>query len=249
MPHPNHDPGAQAPTAASEEHHVQTLPPEPLMSSWPIAIQSLEGNAFLILVPIDKPKNGEQAWSRIRERVLRVSSEHVPEDWISMILAKTVVGTGKVQQARNIHRLEILTPSASPPNSSTFQITPSNHNFSTQHFRISLHDFKHDSLLTAAFHHPNLLSQEKNYATLHHHLAFKPAPNVYNLSGHSVPVIRKTLDKTKVAWLLIFLLIISPGLGTIVGICSHKAEIGFAVSAGVFALASFLQGFVTWLHS
>lgn len=68
------------------------------------------------------------------------------------------------------------------------------------------------------------------------------------LNGQRVIVIRKILDKTKVAWLLIFLLIVSPGLGIVVGYYTHKAEVGIVVSAGIFALASFLQGLAAWFH-
>jgi len=63
-----------------------------------------------------------------------------------------------------------------------------------------------------------------------------------------VIVIRKILDKAKIALLLIFMLIISPGLGLVAGFCTHKAEVGIAVSAGVFALASLLQGLAAWFH-
>ena len=62
-------------------------------------------------------------------------------------------------------------------------------------------------------------------------------------------VIRRILDKKKVAWLLTSLLVLSPGLGTLVGLCTQKVDVGIAVSAGVFALASFLQGLAVWIHA
>ena len=55
-----------------------------------------------------------------------------------------------------------------------------------------------------------------------------------------VMVIRHILDKKKVAWLLTSLLVLSPGLGIIAGLCTHNVDVGISVSAGVFALASFL---------
>ena len=62
------------------------------------------------------------------------------------------------------------------------------------------------------------------------------------LEGRQIIVIRRVIDKVKTARLLMVLLIISPGLGIAVGVCSHNAEVGIAVSAGFFALASFVQG-------
>ena len=61
----------------------------------------------------------------------------------------------------------------------------------------------------------------------------------------------------KIARLLILLLLISPGLGTIVATIIHHAGVGVAASAGVgvavsaavFALASFLQALATWLET
>ena len=48
--------------------------------------------------------------------------------------------------------------------------------------------------------------------------------------------------------MLILLLFFSPALGIGVGICSHDADVGIAVSAGVFAVASFVQGLVVWVQ-
>ena len=48
--------------------------------------------------------------------------------------------------------------------------------------------------------------------------------------------------------MLILLLFLSPVLGLGAGICSRNAKVGFAVSASVFALASFVQGLVAWIQ-
>lgn len=66
--------------------------------------------------------------------------------------------------------------------------------------------------------------------------------------SREVIVVRHIIDRTKVAWLLLLLLFFSPALGIGVGICSHNADVGIAVSAGVFALASFVQGLVAWIQ-
>ena len=61
-------------------------------------------------------------------------------------------------------------------------------------------------------------------------------------------VIRYELDRLKIAYLMISLLFISPSAGLLVGFLSHDAQVGVAVSAGVFALASFLQGLMAWVE-
>ena len=60
-------------------------------------------------------------------------------------------------------------------------------------------------------------------------------------------VVGQILDKTKVARLLVLLLIVSPSIGIVVGISSHRADVGVAVSAAVFALITLFQALVTWL--
>ena len=62
-----------------------------------------------------------------------------------------------------------------------------------------------------------------------------------DLNGQNVIVIYRVLDRVKITWLLILLLFVSPGLGVLVGLQLHKAEVGIAISAGVFALASFFK--------
>ena len=66
--------------------------------------------------------------------------------------------------------------------------------------------------------------------------------------NHEIIVVRRVIDRAKVAWLLILLLFFSPLLGIGVGFFSHNADVGIAVSAGIFALASFVQGLVAWVQ-
>ncbi len=62
-----------------------------------------------------------------------------------------------------------------------------------------------------------------------------------------VITLRRVLDKAKVARMLVVMLIMSPIFGIAVGHCASSAEAGLAVSAGIFALASFIQGLVAWI--
>lgn len=68
----------------------------------------------------------------------------------------------------------------------------------------------------------------------------------YWLTGQNVIVFRCVLDKEKTTWLLMCLLIMSPVVGILVGLFSHQSEVGVAVGAAIFAVASFLQGLAVW---
>ena len=102
--------------------------------------------------------------------------------------------------------------------------------------------------MTAAFHDPAILADDTDHLANNKRFIIDPAIPTTKLGGREVIVIRKILDKTKITTFLIFLLIISPALGLAVGMCAHKAEVGIAVSAGIFALASFLQGLAAWFN-
>ena len=113
---------------------------------------------------------------------------------------------------------------------------------------MNVEEWREDAILTEAFLHPKLLFQEHTYAQDNGHFVVTPYPRLQSLSGHKVILIRRVFDKRKIAWLLVLMLIISPASGTIVGIYSHRADVGVALSAGIFALASFLQGLFAWLQ-
>ena len=93
-----------------------------------------------------------------------------------------------------------------------------------------------DTLFTQALKHPGLLSRQPDYISCNER--FIQTPTTTDLNGQNVIVVYRVLDRVKITWLLILLLFVSPGLGVLVGLRSHKAEVGIAVSAAVFALAS-----------
>jgi len=110
--------------------------------------------------------------------------------------------------------------------------------------RISLEDLEPSVLLTEAFHHPKLFSrgiESFGIDTL-------PLDDFRDIKGQKVIVVQRIFDRGRIAAFLIVLLGVSPVVGIIVGVCSHRSEVGVAVSAGVFALASFLQGHAAWLQ-
>ena len=114
--------------------------------------------------------------------------------------------------------------------------------------RVYLRDFTKDIILTEAFNNPRIVFRSTDTG---HERSLLDTPSIRaheDLRGQEIIVIRQIVDKTNVARVLILLLIASPGLGIAIGLCSHNADVGIAVSAGIFALASFIQGLIAWLQ-
>lgn len=109
-------------------------------------------------------------------------------------------------------------------------------------------DFIQNNLLSEAIRHPGLLAHEHDFLVEYGSLALSKPDEKYGFIGQQVLVVSPTADKEKIGWLLLLSLILSPALGLIVGQFTHQAEVGVAVSAGVFACASFLQGLAAWIH-
>ncbi|KAI4129903.1 MAG: hypothetical protein LQ338_001988 [Usnochroma carphineum] len=114
--------------------------------------------------------------------------------------------------------------------------------------RVDLERSRRDNLLTEAIHNPRLLANESSFIKRHGGLTLRKGAAMDGLAGQQVLLIDTVLDKGKITLLLLLFLILSPALGIIVGQFSHRADVGVAVSAGIFALASFLQGLAAWLH-
>ena len=137
-------------------------------------------------------------------------------------------------------------------------------------FRVYLEDFTLDPLLTEAFYNPHLFLCSLDYPLGIDNVGSLPGLNnkdfdhlpedirsnaddktsrtCIELDDQEIIVVRRVIDRAKVAWLLIMLLFFSPTLGIGIGVCSHNADVGIAVSAGIFALASFVQGLVAWVQ-
>ena len=114
--------------------------------------------------------------------------------------------------------------------------------------RVYLRDFTKDIILSEAFYNPRVVFRSSNSE---HNRSVLNSPSIRNheeLRGEDIIVIRQINDKANVARVLILLLITSPGLGIVIGLCSHNADAGIAASAGIFALASFTQGLIAWLQ-
>ena len=108
--------------------------------------------------------------------------------------------------------------------------------------RVYLSNFSYHWILTETFNNPETI--------LHGQRLIHTVYNV-QLDNNSITVVitlQKLLDKWKVAQaLIVMLLVLSPTLGWLVGHLSDSAEAGIAVSAGVFMVASFVQGLTAWM--
>lgn len=65
--------------------------------------------------------------------------------------------------------------------------------------------------------------------------------------GQRALVVSQVLDKAKVAWFLVLLLVISSPLGIIAGIRSHRVDVGVAVNTGVFVMVATFQSLAAWM--
>ena len=221
-----------------------------------LAIRSLNGNSILVLVPVQRVVNGEQTWSCIGDFLRRVSTTNHHGTWIERLFARDVVGTAYIHQVFRLFIVALLSSSRSLSRicpwvaltTVNHQITPCDSILSVPCFRVSLRGYKHDTLFTQALERPALLSRQADY--LSHHEGFTVVPAATrDLCDQSVIVIHRELDKLKVVCLLSPLLVVSPGLGLLIGMRSHSAEVGLAVSAMIFALVSCFQGVVAWLSN
>lgn len=221
-----------------------------------LAIRSLNGNSILVLIPVQRIVNGEQTWSCIGDFLQRVSTTHHRGTWIETLFTRDAVGTAYIHQVYTLFTTVLPPFSISLPHTSpcvalttvNYQITPCDSILSVPCFRISLRGYKHDTLFTQALERPTLLSRQDDY--LSHHEGFTVVPTIpRDLYGQSVIVINRKFDKLKVIWLLSPLLVVSPGLGLVIGLRSHNAEVGLALSAVIFALVSCFQGLVAWLNN
>ena len=113
---------------------------------------------------------------------------------------------------------------------------------------VTLRDYKQSWRFTEAFHNPSILEHDTAHISSNSRFTASPSMSMTKLDGQNVIVIRKSLDKLKITLLLICLLVMTPALGLAVGFWTRKTEVGVAVSAGVFALASFIQGLAAWFH-
>ena len=112
--------------------------------------------------------------------------------------------------------------------------------------RVYLEDQHFDSFLTDAMDNPRLLHGDVCCLEAHSDFLFRPDRAPHSYAGQKVLVVGPSLDKSKVAGFLVLLLVVSPSLGVFIGIFTHRADVGVAVSGAVLALSALLQPLAMW---
>ena len=112
--------------------------------------------------------------------------------------------------------------------------------------RVYLEDERADSLLTAAFDKPQILHEDVIALERYQQFLLRRVDVAHSSVGQRALVIVQVLDKTRLAWLLVLLLVISSPLGVIAGMKSHRVEVGAAISTGMFAMIAIAQTIAAW---
>lgn len=72
---------------------------------WAVVVQGLDQSYTLIQVRLQHTDCGESIWRDIRQRVRHDSLVTSMTTWISMLLTRTVIGTGAVQKVNGPHMI------------------------------------------------------------------------------------------------------------------------------------------------
>ena len=73
----------------------------PSTRQWGLVVQGLNESAVLTLLSVGFAASGEEVWNLVREQLNSAQIAKHAQTWLSFMLAKTVVGTAKIQQVRN----------------------------------------------------------------------------------------------------------------------------------------------------
>ena len=73
----------------------------PSTRRWGLAVQGLNENAILTFLSVGLEASGEEVWNLVREQLNSAQIAKPAQTWLSSMLAKTVVGTARIQQVRN----------------------------------------------------------------------------------------------------------------------------------------------------
>ena len=118
----------------------------------------------------------------------------------------------------------------------------------TQPFaRVYLEHERADSLLTAAFSNPQILHGDVTALERYQQFLLRRIDHADSSMRQRAFVVSQVLDKAKVAWFLVLLLVISSPLGIIAGMRSHRVDVGVAVNTGVFVMVATFQSLAAWM--
>ncbi|KAI4234629.1 MAG: hypothetical protein L6R40_006713 [Gallowayella cf. fulva] len=187
----------------------------------------LGGNTILEPMVIDSNDSGEQIFQNIRQNQRKLLRRESRLWFLALLVTKGEIATAEI--IWSVRHSDVAV---------------------THSKQVVLGNCGRHDLFSKAIRNPQLLANEigVNLIMEHGNLLLKDDDTIPGYEGQQVLVISMVVDKEKVAWLLLLSPILSPSLGLIVGQFTHRAEVGIAVGALVFACATFLQGLATWLH-
>ena len=114
-----------------------------------------------------------------------------------------------------------------------------------QYTRVNVGKCREDTLLTEAFHNPRLFREQRTYALDNNQFAVDaPGQTWY---GQEVVLLRRIYNKKRIVWLLMFMLLSAPMVGTATAMACQSAEVGVAVTATGVTLAAFALALLVWL--
>ena len=211
----------------------------PTHSIWGVAVQDSHGVFDLRFVNLQRSSDGEQAIKFIRGCFSIGPVSHLPIEILFKLFCKTIVGTATIKKVRL--KLSLCNDVAETiklfENPSDTAKTP-----------VLLDQYEVDHFLTEALANPRLLRDDNTLLSSYQHLDVPQLCTLQHLAGQRILVLVRRLDKMKAALAIVFLMAVSIPLGIVIGIRSHRIEVGIAVSAGILALGTLLQGVVAWFH-
>ena len=216
-----------------------------MSSRYAIIVQSLDDTCTLHPVSLPSTENGTQAWARIKHQACSASCLRRLGNWISVSFITTAVGICTIREVQSqLTSFEF----AIPTNNTIFKAHALKPTSESESRKVTIDEYKSNLPMTEAFGDPETLRHHEQYARSLGNFVIHISTRG-NLEGQKAIILRETLHKAKIIGLLVSVLVISPGIGIVVGICTHNAEVGVAVSAGVFAMASFLQSLAMWFQA
>ena len=209
-----------------------------------MVFRRFNGRASLEPIDVDSTDSGQQILEKVRAKQRELMVMESRMCCLHLLWTRAEAAIAEIKWVRDPDNIWDGIGSVLTQKQSLTDTKPDGHNET----RIDLKNFERDSLLTEALRDPALLANKSDFVLEYDNLALAGANEWRSLVGQQVLLVYIVGDKLKIAWLLLFLVILSPALGTIVGSVAHRADVGVAVGAGIFALTSFLQALAAWLH-
>ena len=205
---------------------------------WGVVIRASDRPSHVQFIELNPSHDGEQLMRLVSNCLTR--SPHTAVTHLLKPLSSVIVCTAGIKLVCSIKNdweanLLILCQTFEDP-------------YEPASIRVVLDSHERDLFLTEALRDPKLLRYNTTFLIYYNRFNVPLFRSLEGLVGQKVLVVEQRLDKRKVAASLVVLLILSLLLGLLTGISLHRAEVGVAVTAAIFALTTFLQGLVAWFY-